>query len=63
MIQFVIDGADTVGGLVPLANKLGIRYQSFYSWTRVPAERLRRFSAVTGIPVEKLRPDLAAIFK
>ena len=49
---------DERGALKRLADKLGIRHQSFYSWNRVPAERVLDFEQATGIPKHMLRPDL-----
>jgi hypothetical protein len=42
------------GGPRPLAFELGISCE----WRRVPAHRILQVEAVTGIPREKLRPDL-----
>ena len=58
MIDLVEKGAERVGGLVKLADLLGIRHQSFYSWQRVPAERVLAFEAATGISRHEQRPDL-----
>lgn len=46
------------GALKRLAKQLGIAHQSFYSWSRVPAERVIEFERITGIPRQELRPDL-----
>lgn len=58
MIDIVRDGAAKVGGLGILASYLGIRHQAFYSWKRVPAERVLDFERVTGISRHLQRPDL-----
>lgn len=58
MIDPLEKGAERVGGLVRLAELLGIKHQSFYSWQRVPAERVLAFEAVTGISRHELRPDI-----
>ena len=49
------------GGMRPLARLLGINYQSIQQWIkdgRVPAERIVQIEIATGVPREKLRPDL-----
>jgi DNA-binding transcriptional regulator YdaS (Cro superfamily) len=58
MLKVIEDAALANDGLVELARKLGISHQSFYSWTRVPAERVIKFEELSGIPREKLRPDI-----
>ena len=58
MIEIVQQGAKNVGGLGKLAARLGIRHQAFYSWRRVPAERVLDFEAATGIDRHVIRPDL-----
>ena len=58
MIEIVSRAAQKAGGLGKLAEALGIRHQSFYSWKKVPAERVPAFSAATGIPRHEIRPDL-----
>lgn len=50
--------ADSVGGLAKLAALLGVRHQSFYSWKRVPAERVLDIERITGVSRHELRPDL-----
>ncbi|HEY4202611.1 MAG TPA: YdaS family helix-turn-helix protein [Devosiaceae bacterium] len=62
MIQIVEQAAERAGGLMALASALGIRHQTFYSWKRVPAERVLELERITGISRHELRPDLAAIF-
>lgn len=46
-----------------LAERIGIDQPSLSRWERggkIPAERVRKVSEVTGIPREELRPDLFA---
>lgn len=62
MIKIVEQAAEVSGGLVALANALGIKHQALYGWTRVPAERVLDMERITGIPRHEIRPDLAAIF-
>ena len=49
---------EKAGGINALARKLGITPGSLFEWKRVPAHRILQVEAVTGIPREKLRPDL-----
>jgi len=55
-IQAAIDAA---GGIRSLARAIGVTYQAIQSWKkRIPAERVLDIERATGIPREKLRPDL-----
>lgn len=58
MIEIVEQGAQKVGGVTKLADALGIKRPSFYSWKQVPAERVLDFERITGIPRSEIRPDL-----
>ena len=58
MISIVEQGADSVGGLNKLAEGLGIKHQAFYSWKKVPAERVLDFERLTGISRHVQRPDV-----
>ena len=48
------------GSIPKLAKALGIQRQSVYQWPDrlIPKERARDLEDLTGIPKEKLRPDL-----
>ncbi len=48
------------GGITRLAKCLNIRHQTIYSWKKIPSERVVDVERVTGIPRQKLRPDLYA---
>jgi DNA-binding transcriptional regulator YdaS (Cro superfamily) len=58
MLKIVEDAAEAHGGLVELARKLGISHQSFYSWRKVPADRVLQFEELTGISRHEIRPDV-----
>ena len=45
-----------------LAARLKISPSAISMWEQVPTERVGAVSQFTGIPVEDLRPDLAALF-
>jgi len=47
-----------MGGRVELARSLGLEYRSVLDWRRVPVERLIQIERITGIPRQRLRPDL-----
>lgn len=51
---------DARGEISPsaLAPKIGLTPQAVSLWRRVPAERVVAVEAATGIPRERLRPDL-----
>jgi DNA-binding transcriptional regulator YdaS (Cro superfamily) len=46
------------GGASALARKLGIKQPSVAGWNRVPAERVLEVERLSGVPKERLRPDL-----
>lgn len=53
------------GGQRALARKVGVQPQSVQFWLsagRPPLERMLDVEAVTGVPWQELRPDLAQIF-
>ncbi len=45
-------------GKVALAEGLGIKVQSLNHWRRVPRDRVMMVHILTGVPLEKLAPDL-----
>lgn len=51
---------DHRGNLTRLAREIGVSHSTVLGWlaTRVPAERVKAVSAVTGIPPHELRPDV-----
>jgi DNA-binding transcriptional regulator YdaS (Cro superfamily) len=51
------------GGASKLAQGLGVSRAVLYLWKRPPAERVIEFERLTGLPREKLRPDLYKGFK
>ena len=61
MITIVEEGAEKVGGLGKLADGLGITHQAFYSWKKVPAERVLDFERLTGISRYVQRPDIYGV--
>lgn len=48
------------GRLVELARALGVTPGAVWQWagSKVPASRIFKVSELTGIPLDKLRPDL-----
>ncbi len=48
------------GGVSELSRQLKVRRQAVSAWKRVPLNRLVKVSKITGIPREKIRPDLYA---
>ncbi len=62
MIEIVEHAAKRAGGIVALANELGVKHQALYSWTQVPANHVLTIERITGISRHKLRPDLSEIF-
>lgn len=58
MIASIQNAAENVGGITRLAREIGVKHQTFYSWKRVPAERVLDIERVSGVPRHELRPDL-----
>ena len=50
------------GGIAWIARKLGLTKQGVSRWTSAPIERVPKISEVTGLPMNKIRPDLPEIF-
>ena len=46
------------GSFTALAQTLGMTASAIMEWQQVPSHRILQVEAVTGIPREKLRPDL-----
>jgi DNA-binding transcriptional regulator YdaS (Cro superfamily) len=46
------------GGVRALARLLNITHAAILQWGRVPTERIIEIERVTGIPRERLRPEL-----
>ena len=56
-----LEGMDAVRErmtLARLAREIGVTRGAVAQWDKVPAERLGAVSRVTGIPIDRLRPDL-----
>jgi hypothetical protein len=51
---------DHYGGAAALAYELNITRQAVWQWQAVPLKYVRKIEADTGIPREKLRPDIYA---
>ena len=49
---------EAVGSRAELARRLGLSRQAMHCWVRVPLNRLKLVSRITGIPAAVLRPDL-----
>jgi DNA-binding transcriptional regulator YdaS (Cro superfamily) len=56
--QGLLLAIEAAGSMNRLAQLLGVGQPSVQEWTRVPAHRIIQVEAVTGVPREKLRPDL-----
>lgn len=52
------EAISAAGGVGALARKIGIAQPSVSNWARVPAERVLKVEAVTGVSRAVLRPDL-----
>lgn len=58
MLDIVAKAAERVGGVVKLAETLGIKHPSFYSWDRVPAGRALDIARLADVHPSEVRPDL-----
>jgi DNA-binding transcriptional regulator YdaS (Cro superfamily) len=52
----------TKGLSAKIAAELCIARQTVYGWKKIPAERVIKVEAITGIPRTQLRPDLYPVF-
>lgn len=52
------EAAKAAGGIGPLSEKLGLSYQAVWKWRQIPAHQVIAIERLTGIPRERLRPDL-----
>jgi hypothetical protein len=62
-VQQKLTGMEAVRERMPLswlARKIGVTRGAIAQWDKVPAERMKDVSRVTGIPMEVLRPDIFA---
>jgi DNA-binding transcriptional regulator YdaS (Cro superfamily) len=50
----------TAGGPRSLANRIGTSRQAVAKWERVPAHWVMLIAELTGVPAEKIRPDVFA---
>lgn len=48
----------TAGGVTKLSKLLNLSRAAIYLWKNIPAERVIAVERATGIPRQKLRPDL-----
>lgn len=49
---------ELAGGQAALARELKITRSAVHHWDVVPSQQAGRVSAITGIPLHELRPDL-----
>jgi len=49
---------EKTGGIRRLSAKLNISFQAVAKWWRVPVNHVQKISVITGIPAEKIRPDI-----
>ena len=61
--SILLKAISNIGSASEVGRKLGITRSAVSQWRRVPVERLDQLSRLSGIPKEKLRPDLKALFK
>lgn len=58
MREAALEAIQAAGGGAALSRKLGLVRQAVYQWDRVPPHHVIRVEAITGIPRQRLRPDL-----
>lgn len=58
LLPVIQKAAERVGGIKPLAIKLGITPQAIYQWTEVPLDRVADIERISRIPRNQLRPDI-----
>jgi DNA-binding transcriptional regulator YdaS (Cro superfamily) len=52
------DAVRAMGSIAALARELGITRGAVSQWHRVPLSRIVAIEKITGVPRQKLRPDL-----
>jgi DNA-binding transcriptional regulator YdaS (Cro superfamily) len=52
------DAVKAMGSIAALARELGITRGAVSQWHRVPLSRIVAIEKITGVPRQKLRPDL-----
>lgn len=57
----VAEAVKGAGGVAALARKLGISQPAISQWDRVPVERVKAVSEITGMSPHQLRPDIFGI--
>lgn len=50
--------ANKLGGHAAFARSLGLHRTATFQWRRVPVDRLQAVEKLSGVPREKLRPDI-----
>ena len=65
MVMSLLNLLSKRGTAARIAEQMGVAHSTVIRWAerRVPASRLAELSRVTGIPANKLRPDLARAFR
>ena len=58
MKKIVTEVIEAAGGTGNLAKQLGIKHQAIYQWKQIPVHRVIEIEKLTGIPRDRLRPDL-----
>ena len=58
LLPVIQAAAERVGGIKPLAAKLGITPQAIYQWTEIPLDRVADIERISSIPRSQLRPDI-----
>lgn len=51
---------DKVGGHAKLASMIGVTRAAVHQWRCIPLDRVLEIEEATGVPREKLRPDVFA---
>ena len=52
------DAFKAAGGAAALAKALKLTKQAVWGWSRCPAERVLAVEAASGVPRQRLRPDI-----
>ena len=56
--KMVGEGKKRVGSLSELAKLLGAPRPALYVWRQIPIKYVHKFVEITGIPKERVRPDV-----
>lgn len=56
--EALLEAIELAGGIRALAREIGLSHEGVRRWERAPAEYIVDIEKATGVPRERLRPDI-----